>query len=234
MTKAPKRRSQDQSSGHKRSSARQSAALVAALLSAGVAACVLAEQPPAGEVSRPAAEQIAERRAVHPPAARPAVTPKSLREVLHTRLERAERSGRTGDLDDLASLWLTLQQREQLDRVVANGEGFINVALRNQRCSQARREAARPKLIGLDPQDLARLHEVSSGGAEPPAAAGSPDQLVAAEQLLDRLDEPYQTAVRLSLTGLNRREVSERMGVSHAAVRKWLERLRHRWPAHSS
>ena len=242
MTKAPKRRSQDKPGGGKRShSARQSAALVATLLSAGVAACVLAEQPPAAhplsEVSRPAVEQIAAPRpAPAPPSlvTRPADSPTSLREVLHTRLERAESAGRPGDLDELATLWLTLAQRQQLDRVVESGEGFINVALRNQRCSQARHEAARPKLVGLDPQDLASLREVGSGGAEPAAAGGSPDQIVATEQLLDRIDEPYRTAVRLSLTGLNRREVSERMGVSHSAVRKWLERLRHRWPTYTS
>src|SRR5690606_13647800 len=55
----------------------------------------------------------------------------SLRAIIETRIEAAERERRYGDIDELTTLWLTLARREQLDRVVERGEQFLNVALKN-------------------------------------------------------------------------------------------------------
>ena len=138
--------------------------------------------------------------------------PTSLRSVIERRIASAELHGRYGDLDELATLWLTLERREQLDRVVDRGEQFVSVALRNQRRSEQRAEARRSHL------DLAGF-DIGGAGADP-------GELMDAERFVLSLDEPHRSAVLLTLTGMNQREVADELGASHAAVRKWSERLR--------
>ena len=138
----------------------------------------------------------------------------SLRAIIETRIEAAERERRYGDIDELTTLWLTLARREQLDRVVERGEQFLNVALKNQRRSELRSEArVLRRSCEEDPVDV-------------PGDRCAPYELIDAERFVGRLSDPYQTAVKWSLTGMNHREVAERMGASHAAVRKWAQRLR--------
>jgi DNA-directed RNA polymerase specialized sigma24 family protein len=138
----------------------------------------------------------------------------SLRAIIETRIEAAERERRYGDIDELTTLWLTLARREQLDRVVERGEQFLNVALKNQRRSELRGEA----------RALRRTCE--DDPVEVPGDRCAPHELIDAERFIGRLSDPYQTAVKWSLTGMNHREVAEQMGASHAAVRKWAQRLR--------
>jgi DNA-directed RNA polymerase specialized sigma24 family protein len=139
---------------------------------------------------------------------------RSLRHVLEARMAAAERAGQYDAVDDLATLWLTLSGRNQLDRVVERPDQFVRVALRNQRRSEQRSEG-RTRLVLTDPVDL-----------DPVAGAPAPYELLDAEQFLQGLGEPYQTALGWTLTGMNHREVAEQMGVSHAATRKWAQRLR--------
>lgn len=164
-----------------------------------------------------AAEHGAEHLAAEPWASFSDAAPAhgSLRTIIETRLESAERERRYGDIDELTTLWLTLARRDQLDRVVERGEQFLNVALKNQRRSELRSEARvlRRTACEEDPVDVA-------------GDRCAPHELIDAERFVGRLSDPYQTAVKWSLTGMNHREVAERMGASHAAVRKWAQRLR--------
>ncbi len=148
------------------------------------------------------------------PAARSST---SLGDLIDQRLDRASTERRYDEIDQLGALWLTLAERHQLDREVDRGEGFLNVALRNQRHSQHRVAARDARAVLLDPVTLAAL------------APGRPEDV---EQQLDvqrfvaQLPEPHQSAVSLAMTGMNHREIAEELGVSHAATRKWAERLR--------
>lgn len=139
----------------------------------------------------------------------------SLRTIIETRLEAAERERRYGDIDELATLWLTLARRDQLDRVVERGEQFLNVALKNQRRSELRGEARALRRTACEENPV-----------DVPGDRCAPYEIIDAERFVGRLSDPYQTAVKWSLTGMNHREVAEQMGASHAAVRKWAQRLR--------
>jgi DNA-directed RNA polymerase specialized sigma24 family protein len=139
---------------------------------------------------------------------------RTLRHVIEARLAAAERAGQYAAIDELATLWLTLNGRNQLDRVVDRPEQFLRVALRNQRRSEQRSEA-RARLVLSDP-------DVLDPGHTPPA----PYEILDAERFVGGLAEPYQSALTLTLTGMNHREVAEELGVSHAATRKWAQRLR--------
>lgn len=141
----------------------------------------------------------------------------SLRAIIEDRAEAAERAGRYADVDELATLWLTLERRQQLDRVVSRGEQFVNVSLRNQKRSEQRSEGRAIRRSAADPAEL-----------ELPTFSLDVGQALDAEAFVASLDEPYRSAVRWSLSGMNHREVAERMGASHAAVRKWAQRLRDR------
>lgn len=127
-------------------------------------------------------------------------------------MARAERARRYDQLEELTTLWLTLKRRDQLDREVG-GERFVNAALRNQRYSALRSESRRRAIEAVAPTPLG------------PAPL---DGRLDTRSLVQTLQEPYKTAVELSLLGMNRREVADEMGVSHAAVRKWFQRLRDR------
>jgi Sigma-70, region 4 len=147
----------------------------------------------------------------------------SLRELIDHRLEKAAEQGRHDEIEQLGTLWMTLASRDQLDRKVERGEGFLNVALRNQRYSRMRSEA-RHRRVAL--VDRAVLEEISRSKAD------HHDERIDVERFVSHLPEPYRGAVELSLEGLNHREIAEEMGVSHAAARKWAQRLRERvsWP----
>jgi hypothetical protein len=145
----------------------------------------------------------------------------SLRTLIDQRLERAAAEGRHNEIEQLGTLWMTLAQRDQLDRVVARGEGFLNVALRNQRYSEHRSDARTRRVALIDASEIegvARSHDADL------------DERIDVERFVNGLESPYQDAVRLSLTGMNHREVAEELGVSHAAARKWAQRLRDRLP----
>lgn len=141
----------------------------------------------------------------------------SLRSLIEDRIERAEREHRYGDIDELTTLWLTLERREQLDRVVERGEQFLNVSLRNQKRSEMRSQSRRQRFAPFDVTAI-----------DMPGPSFTVDQSIDAERFIDHLAEPYRSAVLWTLTGLNHREVAEEMDVSHAAVRKWAQRLRER------
>lgn len=141
----------------------------------------------------------------------------SLRSIIEDRAEAAERAGRYNDVDELATLWLTLERRQQLDRVVSRGEQFVNVSLRNQKRSEQRAEGRAIRRSAADPVEL-----------DLPTFSLDVGQALDAEAFVASLDEPYKSAVRWSLSGMNHREVAERMGASHSAVRKWAQRLRDR------
>jgi hypothetical protein len=146
----------------------------------------------------------------------------SLRDLLAERLERAAERGRHNEIDELATLWMTLAGREQLDRIVERGDAFLNVALRHQRCSEHRAEARVRRVALVD-------HSCLERSTIDPEGAPCEDDLVArmdAERFVSGLAPRHRDAVRLSLEGLNHREIAERMGVSHAAARKWAQRLR--------
>ena len=166
---------------------------------------------PAAAVESTAAETRSENRcAMEPPSAQP-----TLGTLIEARLAKAQESHRYGDIDALATLWMTLERRGQLDRCVDRGEQFINVSLRNQKRSELRGAARRHRLAPFNATELE------------PAGPNLPfDQALDAERFVSGLDEPYRTAVLWSLTGRNHREVAEEMGASHAAVRKWAQRLR--------
>jgi hypothetical protein len=142
-----------------------------------------------------------------------------LGQLIERRLEAAAQARRHGEIEQLGALWLTLAERNQLDRVVDRGDGFLNVALRNQRRSELRVEARVARVQLLEPDTLAGI------------APRPPDHLeerIDVERFVDGLDQPYRGAVSLALTGMNHREIADELGVSHAAARKWAERLRRR------
>lgn len=142
----------------------------------------------------------------------------TLGDIIEARLEAAQAAHRYDAIDELTTLWLSLSKRGQLGRVVERGEQFLNVSLRNQRISELRRVNRALKRLGGDDAALAELP------VDPvPVAQG-----IDAERFVQSLEEPYRTAVQWSLIGLNHREVAEKMGASHAAVRKWAQRLRER------
>jgi DNA-directed RNA polymerase specialized sigma24 family protein len=163
--------------------------------------------------------------AVH---ALPALPAPTLGALVESRARLAAEAGRHAEIERLGTLWLTLARRGELDRVVARGEGYVSVALRNQDVSEHRAEARRQRFVATDSEALDALAYASVAVHVPLWHDDRADDAVAAERLLARLDEPYRTAVDLSLRGLNRREVAERMGVNHATVRKWMQRLRQR------
>ncbi len=143
----------------------------------------------------------------------------SLRQLIDRRLQRAAARRRHGEIEQLGALWLTLAERDQLDRVVDRGEGFLNVALRNQRRSELRVEARAARAQLFDPGALAEM------------VPQPPDDLqerIDADRFIARLEQPHRGAVSLALTGMNHREIADQLGVSHAAARKWAERLRRR------
>jgi DNA-directed RNA polymerase specialized sigma24 family protein len=211
--------------------AQRSRTTLAALLGAAVvtSAASAPDRPlPAPAVAETAATTRPEARLPLVPAedARP-----TLGQVIEARLQQADQAGRHHEIDRLARLWLTLNRRDQLDRVVDHGDRFVAVALRNQDISAHRDAARRARFVSTDEQSVAALAETLGTPWIPAARASgnAPDELLDAEETLARLDEPYRTAVALSLQGLSRREVADHMGVSHAAVRKWMQRLRERW-----
>jgi len=142
----------------------------------------------------------------------------TLGDIIEARLEAAQADHRYDAIDELTTLWLSLSKRGQLGRVVERGEQFLNVSLRNQRISELRRVNRALKRLGGDDAALAELP------VDPVPVAQGLD----AERFVQSLEEPYRTAVQWSLVGLNHREVAEKMGASHAAVRKWAQRLRER------
>lgn len=142
----------------------------------------------------------------------------TLGDIIEARIEAAQAAHRYEAIDELTTLWLSLSKRGQLDRVVERGEQFLNVSLRNQRISELRRVNRALKRLGGDDAALAELPVDPT-----PVAQG-----IDAERFVQSLEEPYRTAVQWSLIGLNHREVAEKMGASHAAVRKWAQRLRER------
>ncbi len=153
-------------------------------------------------------------------ARRPAVASSgSLRQLIDRRLERAAAGRRHDEIEQLGALWVTLAERDQLDRVVDRGEGFLNVALRNQRRSELRVEARAARAQLFDPDALARIA---------PRPPDDVEEWIDVERFITRLDEPHRGAVSLALTGMNHREIASELGVSHAAARKWAERLRRR------
>jgi DNA-directed RNA polymerase specialized sigma24 family protein len=139
----------------------------------------------------------------------------SLRRLIEHRLASAEASSNYDEIDELTTLWMTLERRGQLDRVVERPEQFLNVALRNQKRSEHRSSARRQRHAPFDVADF-----------EIPASSFVPDQAIDAERFISGLTEPYRSAILWTLTGRNHREVAEEMGASHAAVRKWAQRLR--------
>jgi DNA-directed RNA polymerase specialized sigma24 family protein len=201
------------------SSARPSATrpkgLWSALLGAitALAAAAPAEEARA-DITQPSHEHC---RAVAPEQPVEPTPTATLRSLIERRAEAAERAGRYDDVDQLTTLWLTLERREQLDRVVARGDQFINVSLRNQRRSEQRSDTRALRRGAVDAEEI-----------ELPAFTLDPVQALEAERFVAALDEPYRSAVQWSLTGMNHREVAEKMGASHAAVRKWAQRLRDR------
>jgi DNA-directed RNA polymerase specialized sigma24 family protein len=155
-------------------------------------------------------------------------SPATLGALLEARARLAADAGRRAEIERLGTLWLTLARRGELDRVVSRGEGFVSVALRNQEVSMHRAELRQRRFVATESEALGVLAEASGPAQLTLARADRADDRVAAEELLGRLEEPYRTAVDLSLQGLNRREVAEHMGVAHATVRKWMQRLRQR------
>ncbi|MCA9624788.1 MAG: hypothetical protein KC731_37450 [Myxococcales bacterium] len=141
----------------------------------------------------------------------------SLRHLIEHRLSVAEQERRYAEIDELTTLWLTLERREQLDRVVERGDQFLNVSLRNQKRSEIRGEVRRHRFAPLDVDAF-----------DVPAPRFSVDEALDAERFVLSLEEPYRSAVLWTLTGRNHREVAEEMDASHAAVRKWAQRLRER------
>jgi DNA-directed RNA polymerase specialized sigma24 family protein len=177
--------------------------------------------------SAPAAAELPSSRAGSTPshiieaavateADRPSDSP-TLRTLIEARIADAEREHRYDDIDALTTLWLTLEKRSQLDRVVNRGHQFLNVSLRNQRRSELRSTTRRQRFAPYDVQAL-----------DVPAPRWTADERLDAERFVSHLEEPYRSAVLWSLTGRNHREVADEMQVSHAAVRKWAQRLRER------
>ncbi len=173
---------------------------------------------------RLAPHQLDGQRLIPPPVEAVATRPDSpsgtrLSQLIERRLARAAQARRHDEIEQLGALWLTLANRNQLDRVVDRGDGFLNVALRNQRRSELRVEARVARAQLLEPDALAAI------ASRPPDDV---EEQIDVERFIARLDEPYRGAVSLALTGMNHREVADQLGVSHAAARKWAERLRRR------
>ncbi|HHH31085.1 MAG TPA: hypothetical protein ENK57_22440 [Polyangiaceae bacterium] len=193
---------------------------LAALLGA---AALSASSPAAAETTRRDQTElahacellVAESTSTKPEA--PAAEPASLRTLIENRIAHAEREHRYDDIDELTTLWLTLERREQLDRVVDRGQQFLNVSLRNQKRSELRSASRRQRFAPYDAQAL-----------DVPGPSWTVDQSIDAERFVSHLSEPYRSAVLWTLTGRNHREVADEMQVSHAAVRKWAQRLRER------
>lgn len=162
-------------------------------------------------IAAPTTAAVADATVCEAPAA------SSLRAIIEERAEKAERAGRYDKVDELTTLWLTLERRAQLDRVVAKGEQFVNVSLRNQKRSEQRSQSRALRRSAADPAEL-----------ELPTFSLDVGQALDAEQFVASLEEPYRSAVKWSLSGMNHREVAEQMGASHSAVRKWAQRLRER------
>jgi len=185
----------------------------------------MAEKRPQHHILAALFGAVALAGAVH---ALPALPASTLGALVESRARLAADAGRHAEIERLGTLWLTLARRGELDRVVARGEGYVSVALRNQDVSEHRTETRRRRFVATDSEALDALADASGAVHVPLWHDDRADDAVAAERLLARLDEPYRTAVDLSLQGLNRREVAERMGVPHATVRKWMQRLRQR------
>jgi len=139
----------------------------------------------------------------------------TLGSCIEARLQKAQQTHRYDEIDELTTLWLTLQRRGQLDRVVGRSEQFLNVALRNQKRSAMRSATRRHRRAPFEANDVDLV-----------APSFAPGQALDADRFIDGLTEPYRSAVMWTLTGRNHREVADEMGVSHAAVRKWAQRLR--------
>jgi DNA-directed RNA polymerase specialized sigma24 family protein len=148
----------------------------------------------------------------------------SLRELIDARLDKASTSSRHEEIDQLTTLWMTLNQRDQLDRVVERGDGFLNVALRNQRYSEHRSDARYRRAAFASGNEQAVIGQWGSSFQ----SIEEVEQRLDVERFVGGLGAPYRDAVSLSLTGMNHREVAEELGVSHAATRKWAQRLRER------
>jgi DNA-directed RNA polymerase specialized sigma24 family protein len=196
---------------------------VAALLGA---AAIATAAPASAQSSGPTHQVQSEQQLTLPAPSSPATqaatvcepsSAASLRSIIEERVEKAGRAGRYRDVDELATLWLTLERRQQLDRVVARGEQFVNVSLRNQKRSEQRVDGRALRRSAPDPAEI-----------ELPTFSLDVGQAMDAEAFLSSLEEPYRSAVRWSLSGMNQREVAEQMGASHSAVRKWAQRLRDR------
>jgi len=156
--------------------------------------------------------------------AQPIEAQPTLDRLIRKRLAGAHAAGRRDEIEQLAGLWLTLARRGQLERVVAHGDGFINVALRNQRVSQQRAEA-RARRVGL----------LGDGALEPLAGATRDfvDEWLDVRRFVRSLGKRSGASVVAAMMGMNYREVGEVTGMSHAAARKWAERLRRRLAAAS-
>ncbi len=188
----------------------------AALATTAPASAEPSRQPHRIRAERPANVRTPDRTAQDATVCE-APAPTSLRAIIEHRAEKAVRVGRHGDLDELTTLWLTLERRDQLDRVVERGEQFVNVSLRNQKRSQQRVQGRALRRYAPDPTEL-----------DLPRFSLDVDQALDAEAFVASLDEPHRSAVKWSLNGMNHRAVAEQMGASHAAVRKWAQRLRER------
>lgn len=151
----------------------------------------------------------------------------TLGELLEARAQLAAQRRDGRDIERLATLWLTLERRGELERVVERGPGYLSVALRHQDVSEHRREARVGRFVATE-QDA-----IDAMGNEAALEAGvaldaDPAAQHDAQQWLEALDEPFRTVVGLSLEGYSRREVAELMGVRDSTVRKWMQRLRER------
>ena len=155
-----------------------------------------------------------------------ALEPKAtLGQLIVARAKLAAGARRNEDIEQLGTLWLNLHRRGELERTVERGDAFVSVSLRNQGISEHRRDVRRSRFVPVDPETMGSLPEARDG-----YHCGTPwvraDEALGAAQFVASLAEPYRTAVELALQGLNRREVAEQMGVNHATVRKWMQRLR--------
>jgi DNA-directed RNA polymerase specialized sigma24 family protein len=155
------------------------------------------------------------------------VTP-TLAGLLEERARVASSARRTEDVERIGELWLTLHRRGQLDRSLERGEGYLTVALRHQDISAHRAEARAARFRALTTESVDSLGAPPSSSALVESAGESPEELLGVKRWLEQLEEPYRTAVRLSMLGCSRREVADQMGVADATVRKWMQRLRER------
>lgn len=197
-------------------------------LAAALGAAVVATATPAPAAGQPCPLPAPAAVAAAPAHGRAATDRQTLRHVIESRLAQAERAGRRADIEQLGTLWMTLRGRGQLDREVDYGDGYVAAALRNQQRSEHRGQLRIARCVPTEDPALAALADRRGVAWQSCASHGRPDEPLDAAELLDSLEEPYRTAAALAATGMNRREVAEQMGVSHAAVRKWMQRLRDR------